>query len=65
MSTRQATPRFSEREERLLASLTADGVGTYALIGGLLAVFLWGLVAYATQLRHGLGVTGLRDHVLW
>lgn len=65
MSTRQATPRFSEREERLLASLTAGGAGTYALIGGLLAVFLWGLVAYATQLRHGLGVTGLRDHVLW
>ncbi|MDQ7827390.1 MAG: NrfD/PsrC family molybdoenzyme membrane anchor subunit [Armatimonadota bacterium] len=56
---------FSDREERLLASLSAGGTGFSALIGGLLAVVVWGLVAYATQLRHGLGVTGLRDHVLW
>lgn len=28
-------------------------------------MFAWGLVAYAVQLRYGLGVTGLRDHVMW
>ncbi len=56
---------FSDSEQRLLASLSAGGPGFYALVGGLLAVVAWGLVAYATQLRYGLGVTGLRDHIAW
>ncbi|MCL6552486.1 MAG: polysulfide reductase NrfD, partial [Firmicutes bacterium] len=56
---------FSDREARLLASLAAGGPWFYALTGGLLATVAWGVIAYLTQLRYGLGVTGLRDHVMW
>ncbi len=56
---------LSEQEQRLLATLESGGPGFYALLGGLLAVFAWGVVAYVTQLWYGLGVTGLRDHVMW
>ncbi len=56
---------FSEKELRLLASLQAGGPGFHALVGALAAVIGWGLIAYSIQLRHGLGVTGLRDHFMW
>lgn len=56
---------FSERERNLLASMQASGPGFYALVGVLAAVIAWGLIAYSTQLRYGLGVTGLRDHFMW
>ena len=57
--------QFSEREQGLLASLTEHGPGFYALVGLLGAVIAWGFIAYAMQLRYGLGVTGLRDHFMW
>jgi molybdopterin-containing oxidoreductase family membrane subunit len=57
--------QFSEREQGLLASLTEHGPGFYALVGLLGAVIAWGVIAYATQLRYGLGVTGLRDNFMW
>ena len=62
-----ARPReqFSDREQRLLASLTEHGPGFYALVGLLVAVIAWGIIAYAMQLRYGLGVTGLRDNFMW
>jgi Ni/Fe-hydrogenase subunit HybB-like protein len=56
---------FSSREQVLLGSLTEAGPGFSALVGALAALIAWGLIAYAVQLRHGLGVTGLRDHVMW
>ncbi|HEU5298481.1 MAG TPA: NrfD/PsrC family molybdoenzyme membrane anchor subunit [bacterium] len=58
-------PRFSTREEAVLASMRATGPAYYALVGALVAVIGWGLIAYAVQLRHGLGVTGLRDNFMW
>ncbi len=56
---------FSAKELRLLSSLHADGRGFYPLVGVLAAVIGWGAIAYTVQLRHGLGVTGLRDNVMW
>lgn len=56
---------FSPRELRLLASMQASGPGFYALVGVLAAIVAWGIIAYTTQLRYGLGVTGLRDHFMW
>ncbi len=57
--------QFSPRERVLLASLTAAGPGFSALVGVLLAVIAWGIIAYTVQLRYGLGVTGLRDNFMW
>ncbi len=56
---------FSPRERALLTSLTGAGPGFCALVGVLLAFIAWGIIAYAVQLRHGLGVTGLRDNFMW
>ncbi|MDQ7842279.1 MAG: NrfD/PsrC family molybdoenzyme membrane anchor subunit [Armatimonadota bacterium] len=56
---------FAPREQRLLDSLQATGPRYYALVGGLVAIILWGLIAYGVQLRYGLGVTGLRDNFMW
>jgi len=62
---RRGRQLFSPREQRLLASLHATSPRYYALVGGLVAVIIWGLIAYAVQLRYGLGVTGLRDNFMW
>lgn len=56
---------FSGKERRLLSSLRAEEPWFYALVGALAAVIGWGAVAYTVQLRYGLGVTGLRDNVMW
>ncbi len=64
MNTRTRDP-LPEREIRLFASITSGGPGSYALVGVLLAVVAWGAIAYSLQLRHGLGVTGLRGYVFW
>jgi len=61
----QQRRELSDREVRLLATLTSAGPGFYALVGVLLAVVAWGAVAYSLQLRYGLGVTGLRGYVFW
>jgi len=58
-------PPFSDRERRLLESLQATSPRYYALVGGLAAIIVWGVIAYSVQLRYGLGVTGLRDNVMW
>lgn len=58
-------PQFSARESVLLASLQASSPRYYALVGGLVAVIGWGVIAYSVQLRYGLGVTGLRDNFMW
>lgn len=49
----------------LLYPVVETGTGTKLLVGFLLAVVAWGLVAYITQLRNGLGVTGMRSYYSW
>lgn len=41
------------------------GRSTRIWIGCLLIVIAWGLYCYIYQLRHGLGVTAMRDYVSW
>ncbi|MDR7434546.1 MAG: NrfD/PsrC family molybdoenzyme membrane anchor subunit [Armatimonadota bacterium] len=65
MRSPQLREQFSDREVQLLSSLTESGPGFYGLVGFLLAVIAWGIIAYSIQLRYGLGVTGLRDYVMW
>ncbi|MBI3997909.1 MAG: polysulfide reductase NrfD, partial [Armatimonadetes bacterium] len=65
MMLQRGRTHFSDRELRLLASMTGGGPGFHVLVGVLLAVIAWGIIAYAMQLRYGLGVTGLRDHFMW
>lgn len=48
-------------QEPVLRPLTYTGKGFYLLVSLLVAVVLWFVVAYVTQLRGGLVVTGLRD----
>ncbi|MBI2972632.1 MAG: polysulfide reductase NrfD [Armatimonadetes bacterium] len=45
--------------------MRSTGTGFTVLVGLLGAIVGWGVIAYAVQLRYGLGVTGLRDHVMW
>ncbi|HLA24873.1 MAG TPA: NrfD/PsrC family molybdoenzyme membrane anchor subunit [bacterium] len=65
MIERRRRDEFSPREHVLLASMHAAGRSYYALVGGLLAIIIWGFIAYSVQLRYGLGVTGLRDNFMW
>ena len=65
MIDRRRRQEFTPREQHLLDSLHATSGRYYALVGGLVAVIIWGLIAYGVQLRYGLGVTGLRDNFMW
>ena len=65
MIDRRHRQEFSAREQHLLDSLHATSGRYYALVGGLVAIIIWGLIAYGVQLRYGLGVTGLRDNFMW
>ena len=48
-----------------LRSATSGGARYHVWMGILTLVMLAGAWAYAIQLRDGLGVTGLSDHVSW
>lgn len=52
-------------ETPVLRPLQHSGPGFWMLIAGLLAVIGLGVYAYATQLRVGLGVTGLNNRISW
>ncbi|HLE77448.1 MAG TPA: polysulfide reductase, partial [bacterium] len=53
-------------EERpVLRPLQRTGWGFRLLVAALLAVIAAGAYAYVTQLRLGLGVTGLNNRVTW
>src|ERR1039458_404146 len=52
------------REDALRPTRTF-GRSTQLWVGSLLAVIVWGLFCYIHQLRHGLGVTAMRDYVSW
>ncbi|HET9424884.1 MAG TPA: NrfD/PsrC family molybdoenzyme membrane anchor subunit [Gemmatimonadaceae bacterium] len=48
-----------------LRSATSGGGRYYAWMGGLSVVMLLGAYGYSVQVAHGLGVTGMSDHVSW
>jgi Ni/Fe-hydrogenase subunit HybB-like protein len=48
-----------------LREVTQGGVAYHLWMGGLTLVMLCGAYAYAVQLREGLVVTGMHDHVSW
>jgi Ni/Fe-hydrogenase subunit HybB-like protein len=52
-------------DEALFRSVFQTGRRVYILAGILLALIAWGAFAYITQLRKGLGVTGLNRPVFW
>ncbi len=49
----------------LYQPIIEKGRGAYFLGAALLAVLLWVIYMYSTQLRHGLGVTGLNRPISW
>ncbi|MBI4303583.1 MAG: polysulfide reductase NrfD, partial [Chloroflexi bacterium] len=49
----------------VLGPMTRSSGAYYALVLFLFAVLAWGLYAYISQLRTGLGVTGMGDVVFW
>jgi Ni/Fe-hydrogenase subunit HybB-like protein len=48
-----------------LRSATTGGRGYHLWMGTLTVIILLGAFAYSVQLRYGLGVTGMNDHVSW
>ena len=48
-----------------LHSATSGGRRYHAWMGSLTLIILVGAYAYSVQLRYGLGVTGMNDHVSW
>ncbi|MCR4340403.1 MAG: polysulfide reductase NrfD [Gemmatimonadaceae bacterium] len=48
-----------------LDSATSGGRRYHVWMGGLTLIMLVGAYAYSLQLRYGLGVTGMNDHVSW
>ncbi|MEX1186842.1 MAG: NrfD/PsrC family molybdoenzyme membrane anchor subunit [Gemmatimonadaceae bacterium] len=48
-----------------LHSATSGGRRYHVWMGGLTLIMLVGAYAYSLQLRYGLGVTGMNDHVSW
>lgn len=48
-----------------LNSATTGGRRYHVWMGSLTLIMLVGAYAYSVQLRHGLGVTGMNDHVSW
>lgn len=53
------------QKDHLLSTVLRTGIGYRLATGLLLAVAAWGIYAWIYQLRHGLGATGLHDHMPW
>ncbi len=62
---REKLARMSRDEQVLLRPLVETSRGYYIMIGVLVAVVLWGLIAYFLQVRYGLGRTGLNRPAYW
>ena len=66
-----STEKFDLKQE--LETLREDclrptrtfGRSSQIWVGSLLLVMAWGIYCYINQLRHGLGVTAMRDYVSW
>lgn len=56
---------FTRIDEDLLRPITHTGKKFYMTVAILLAVIAVGIFAWITQLRHGLGVTGLNRPIYW
>lgn len=54
-----------ERDAILFEPVLQTGPRYWALLFILISTVLWGLYAYLTQLRYGLGVTGMNRPVYW
>ncbi|MBI3160083.1 MAG: polysulfide reductase NrfD [Chloroflexi bacterium] len=65
MHQASAGTALSEHEYALLKPVMEWGRGTYLVLAICSTVGIFGLYAYATQLREGLVVTGMRDQVSW
>ena len=71
--TRSSLDRASvpvhEEDERLITTvlrpLTTTGPVYKVVVLVLLAIVAWGAYAYSVQLRDGLAVTAMRDHIVW
>jgi molybdopterin-containing oxidoreductase family membrane subunit len=59
------TKAAPDKDELLFDSVLKTGKGFYALFCLMLGLFLWGVYGYSTQLRYGLGVTGLNRTNFW
>jgi len=57
--------RAPDGDSILLAPIERTGPGFYWSVGALSLLILWGAMAYWTQFREGLGVTGLHQPVSW
>lgn len=56
---------LSDLERTVFSPLQKTSAGFWAVLVALGALVLWGALAYAVQLRDGLGVTGLDRPVYW
>ncbi|MDP2954002.1 MAG: NrfD/PsrC family molybdoenzyme membrane anchor subunit [Chloroflexota bacterium] len=66
METVRPVESFRARlEHTALAPMARSGRGYFLWVLFLLGVVALGVYAYATQLREGLIVTGMRDRILW
>lgn len=59
------TQSESEQDAALYRPIYETGKGYYVAAATLLAIYLWALYMYYTQLRTGLGVTGMNQPVTW
>jgi Ni/Fe-hydrogenase subunit HybB-like protein len=53
------------KDEVLIEHVRRTGKGFYITLSTLVALTLWGIYAYLTQYRYGLGVTGLSRQIFW
>lgn len=60
MNTLEKIPDY-----QLIKPIVNKGRGTYLLGGVLLAIFMWTMYMYSTQLSKGLGVTGMNRPISW
>lgn len=54
-----------DKESALIGHVRRTGKGFYITLSILIVLVLWGIYAYITQYRTGLGVTGLSRQIFW
>ena len=52
-------------DEALYRPIYETGKGFYITVSILLAIYIWSLYMYFTQVRSGLGITGMNQPVTW
>jgi len=55
----------TDADAALYRSIDETGKGFYVTVFGLVALFVWAMYMYLTQVRHGLGITGMNQPVSW